>query len=971
MRRSTSTVRRAALGTLALCACLLAVLVPATAQVSFGGAQRTLSGPSLNQPKAVAVDASGNVFILDIGTEELLKVTPAGTVTTLASGLLNPTAVSTDAAGNVYYGDVSAGTIKKITTAGVSTTIASGLSIFSGVAADAQGNVYDVQQVSPAPPTSEVREFPAGGGSPVTLSTGTFTLGGSGALAVDGTGNLFIADTDNARVLERSSSGVTTQIATTGLVAPLHGIAVDASGNLFISESNLNRIVEVPAGGGAQRVLGTGTNQPLGAATDAAGNLYVADAFNARVLEIQPNALNFGSQALNSAAATYSLIYNFSSAATLTGASVVTQGATGLDFAPVASGTTCAAGTFGTGTNQCILNVNLTPTAAGTRLGAATLATSAGTLITTYLSGIGSGPAAAFDPGAPTEIAIAGARNPLGSAVDASGNLYVADNSADAVFKVSPGGSQSTLASGLSQTPLAVAVDGAGNVYAATGSVVTEIHADGSAQTSLGSGLTTTYGITVDGSGNLYVADIALDSSSRILKIAPDGTQTTLVGTTQTFGGTVLNSPYSLTLDPSGNLFIADGNNARVVELSAGGATSVVVSGLEQPGGVATDAAGNLYIADTDHNRILELPAGTTTPITLVSSSQTFAGTSLSIPSGVTVDASGNLAIVDNQNKRLVRLDRQDAPALSFSATYGASSPAQTVTVNNIGNSQLTFTGLSVPAGFAQQSSGGTDCSATAAVAAGSSCALQLVFTPTTVGTASGSARLTDNTLGTAGTNQTISLSGTATAATITPSLIGAANKTYDATASATLSAANYSFSGRIGSDDVGITNPTAGAYASTGVGTGINVSVSGLSLTGTAAANYQLSSSSVSGPIGAITAATITPSLTGTVTKTYDGTTTAALASGNYSFTGKIGSDAVALNNPSSGSYASTGVGTGINISVSGLSLTGAAAANYQLSTTSVSGTIGTITAATITPSLTGTVTKTYDGTTTAALAS
>jgi len=119
-----------------------------------------------------------------------------------------------------------------------------------------------------------------------------------------------------------------------------------------------------------------------------------------------------------------------------------------------------------------------------------------------------------------------------------------------------------------------------------------------------------------------------------------------------------------------------------------------------------------------------------------------------------------------------------------------------------------------------------------------------------------------------------------------------------------------------------------------------------------------------------------ITPSLTGTVTKVYDGNTTATLTSGNYSFTGNIDGDTVTINNPTSGNYDTANAGTGKTVTVNGVSiLTSTDGAipvyGYQLSSSTISGPIGTITAKLISVAST-TITandKVYDGNTSATL--
>nr|WP_275578116.1 MBG domain-containing protein [Dyella mobilis] len=95
------------------------------------------------------------------------------------------------------------------------------------------------------------------------------------------------------------------------------------------------------------------------------------------------------------------------------------------------------------------------------------------------------------------------------------------------------------------------------------------------------------------------------------------------------------------------------------------------------------------------------------------------------------------------------------------------------------------------------------------------------------------------------------------------------------------------------------------------------------------------------------VSPATLTASLVGTVSKVYDGTTAATLAPGNYMLTGVIGSDAVSLNDPTSGLYATANVGNNINVEVSGLAVGGSSAGNYILSNSTATAPIGVITPA------------------------
>jgi hypothetical protein len=116
------------------------------------------------------------------------------------------------------------------------------------------------------------------------------------------------------------------------------------------------------------------------------------------------------------------------------------------------------------------------------------------------------------------------------------------------------------------------------------------------------------------------------------------------------------------------------------------------------------------------------------------------------------------------------------------------------------------------------------------------------------------------------------------------------------------------------------------------------------------------------------VTPAVLTASLTGTVEKTYDGTTSASLTTGNYLLSGIVLGDIVNLNDPANGTYASPNAGTGILVTAAGLALTGADAGNYLVNA-SASATIGIIDQKLLVASLIGSVEKTYDGTTNAIL--
>ena len=219
------------------------------------------------------------------------------------------------------------------------------------------------------------------------------------------------------------------------------------------------------------------------------------------------------------------------------------------------------------------------------------------------------------------------------------------------------------------------------------------------------------------------------------------------------------------------------------------------------------------------------------------------------------------------------------------------------------------------------------------------------------------------------GGSQTVDI----TKAGLTVSGLTAQNKTYDGTTAATLSG-TAALSGVIGSDSVSVDGsaPMTGTFASKDAGTGksVSASLSGISLAGSDAGNYQVSG--FASPLAAsIDKATLTVSGLTAQNKTYDGTTAATL-SGTAALSGIIASDAVNLTGttPTSGSFSDRNAGTGktVTTSLSGLALSGGDANNYQIGGLNAPLT-ASIDKATLTVSGLAAQNKTYDGTTAATL--
>jgi sugar lactone lactonase YvrE len=234
-----------------------------------------------------------------------------------------------------------------------------------------------------------------------------------------------------------------------------------------------------------------------------------------------------------------------------------------------------------------------------------------------------------------------------GLAVDAAGNVYVSDN--DRVLRLANGSGAPTVLpfSGL-QHPGNVTVDAAGNVY------VTDYDSDYQyprvVELSAGSDIQT---VLPPGRGSFVGADggVYAIQDNQVVKFAAGSSTPTVLA----FTG--LKNPDRLTVDPTGNVYLTDGDRvshvSRVVKLSADGTTQtdIPVTGLDDLGGLAVDAAGNVYLSDgTQGRRVVKISAGDHTQTVLP-----FTG--LNSPSSVAVDAAGGVYVLDHNGfGRVVKL---------------------------------------------------------------------------------------------------------------------------------------------------------------------------------------------------------------------------------------------------------------------------------------------------------------------------
>src|SRR5438067_3111937 len=536
-------------------------------------------------PYATAVDGAGNVYVADTYNYTVRKITPAGVVTTLAGlagedGSADGTGsyarfsylfgIAVDGAGNVYVTDFS-NTIRKITSAGVVTTLAGTPGVYGsadgtgsaaqfwqpwGIAVDSAGVVYVADQGN-----STIRKItPAGVVTTIAGAAGVFgSADGSGSaarfnapggIAVDSSGNLYVADTGNQTIRKITSAGVVTTLAgTAGIAGSTDGTggaarfympyALTVAGTtLYVADTFNSTIRKVTsagmvttfagAAGGFGNVNGTGSaarfNNPYGVAATSTGTIYVADARNMVIRKITPARA----------------VTTFAGSATTDGGGIGSSDGTGRtarfnypNGVAVTGTTVYVADTF----NSTIRKV-----------------TSTG-VVTTF-----AGTAGAVGSADETSAQF---HDRYGIAADKAGNVYVAETSNSTSSKITSAGVVTTLAGAAGVLgnvdgpgsaaqfyyPFAVAVDSGGNVYVAdtynytvrkitpAGVVTTLAGLAGYDGSTDGTGSAARFGylngIAADSAGNVYVTDL---SYSTIRKITPAGVVTTLAGTPGIYG---------------------------------------------------------------------------------------------------------------------------------------------------------------------------------------------------------------------------------------------------------------------------------------------------------------------------------------------------------------------------------------------------------------------------------------------------
>lgn len=647
-------------------------------------------------------------------------------------------------------------------TAGTPTEIIDAMGVRpSSVAEDKYGNIYFVEEPPPA----------SSGGLP-----GVYMVpAGESGLA---------SDTDPSIVrVDPSLPKVT-------------GVLTDANGNLYISDST-EGVFMVPNVAGTPNpsaaVLLTSVPATGQVSIDWTRHImYIPTSQQqsngqADVAKVFFGAADFGTAMVGATpAAAQAVAFSFTGGATPASFQIAEAGSASPDFA-VATGGTCAAGTAQGAQTSCTVNVTFHPHSAGS-VSAKLLMLDASGNVLASMPLHGTGTSAEVQMAGGTQWAIgASLKTPSQVALDAAGNLYVADSGLGVVQEYPQGSgataATTTVGTGLT-APTGVAVDGAGDVFIADSGSVYEVPVgsnglNAAGQMTLKTGLGANLKLAVDGWGNVYILD---PDNKQVVELANPGGTTGPMAQVET-DVTGFSSPSALAVDSNGNLFVADGSNLD--EVAAGTTTIAQVSGIGISGatGLAADASGSVYVSMTGGTIRIPNESGT-----LNQADATTLATNVTAPASVAVDAQGNVYVADATALNVNATSASAAYNFGTQAT-STSTTSQTFTLINNGNTALAATGYSSTADY----SATADTCVGNSIAVDATCTVTVTFNPGPGddGTLTGAVLVEGNVANLAGVNGTgVGFTLVQTTTTITP---GATATTDDAPISVAVTAASGS----------------------------------------------------------------------------------------------------------------------------------------------------------------------------------
>ncbi len=620
-----------------------------------------------SSPTGITADNSGNLYVTDGGTL-IRKITPGGIVSTLAgavaTGYVNGTGtaarfngligITINAAGNLFAVDRYNYRIRKITAAGVVSTFAgdggtdsydgkgthSGFGSPHDIIADKSGNLYVLEYYAPMrkiTPDTTVTSITltsmetAADGDPDSFG---FPIG----LTIDSLNNLYTTE-----------------------------VYVDVAGSNIIRKITPLKVASRLAGyDGSDGLVADGVGpaahfyNPYGITADNNGNYYIVDQHRIRKLSVVKLNPFITSTGLASSTQSFrvsgnNLAHNISLTPP-TGYEVSvspTSGfGTGLTFIPIS----------GERPSITVYIRLKNSSGAGVHNGNISISCIGATTKLLPVTGYTFGPVLRFDPIAVTTLAgstkgfadgtgaAAQFSIPRGVCINTTGTILVADQGNNRIRKVTTAGIVTTFAG-----------SGAPGLVNATGTAAQ---------------FNQPMGVITDALNNTYVAD---NINNVVRKITSAGVVTTFAGSTKGFANGVgsaakFNTLQGVSIDTSGNIYVADATNNRVRKITTAASVSTFagssaaglvndtggVAQFRRPVGAAVDAGGNVYIADIDNSAIRKIsPAGVVT--TLAGSTKGFAdGTGASAqfnqPNGVAVDVSGNVFVADAGNNRIRKI---------------------------------------------------------------------------------------------------------------------------------------------------------------------------------------------------------------------------------------------------------------------------------------------------------------------------